>query len=899
MGALVNAVKKMLDTKDAIKQGTKDAMGAVDTIKHVESGEANKNIIRQQIPEPPDGFEVNADDVARAAGQAPETLERTTDRNFALKHLDQPEDIGALIDQVAEGGEGFMEQRRFKISNAETEISAQRLIDDGEVTHETLFNLPPGATANAEQATAARMLMVESANNIKASAERIVGKQAGDEEVIAFRKMVARHAAIQMHVQGLAAEAGRALQAWSITAQNPQIRAFQVDELMKRSGGKRQAERLARMMLDEDSLTGFNDLVDKAYQPKVSDAVLEVWINGLLSGPTTHAANITGNIIADVFSKAERLTAAGFGAVRTGIVNPTLSKVTGKQIGTDDRVYFGESGSQIMGWLAAYQDGLRTMKESLKSGDSQVDFMQKYEEQDYRAFTAKTFGAEQVPILGRGLDVIGEYYVRIPGRVLQAEDDFFKAMAYRGELQALAYRKAVQSGADDIGDEMARLLANPDTELHEAAMQQARVQTFTNNLGNMGGSQFQALANSNPALKVLTPFVRTPINLTKYAIHRSPLTAFAPTFWQDLAAGGARKDMAMARASMGAAISASVGLWVSDGTITGSGPSDPGLRNVMKAAGWQPNSIKIGDQYVSYNRLDPFGMIMGIHADAADMYRYATTEKQQEDIAMFMAVSVAENLTSKQYMRGISDVLNLINQPSGTKVEQYLGRLAGSAVPSWLNTITRSVDDTQRNARTDEGALESALAHIKKRTPGWSDDLPPFRNVWGEVQNADGILGPNFLSPLYRSKAKADQIGAEFIKHGVGIRQPSCILRKGGEQLDIAKQVPHEKGGEWACDDYRALVGDYRRKAAEQMIKSRKYKNAVGGVDMGSGSKSALLSKAITVATDKAKKDYVKRLDKRKDVDVRGLLKDSKARGQSVFGPLPKHLQDTGGGPTL
>ena len=74
----------------------------------------------------------------------------------------------------------------------------------------------------------------------------------------------------------------------------------------------------------------------------------------------------------------------------------------------------------------------------------------------------------------------------------------------------------------------------------------------------------------------------------------------------------ARRDLALGKliaGSMAMAVSADL---VMSGSITGAGPTNPKMRNIMRATGWQPYSIKVGDKYYAYNRLDPVGALLGL-----------------------------------------------------------------------------------------------------------------------------------------------------------------------------------------------------------------------------------------------------------------------------------------------
>ena len=66
------------------------------------------------------------------------------------------------------------------------------------------------------------------------------------------------------------------------------------------------------------------------------------------------------------------------------------------------------------------------------------------------------------------------------------------------------------------------------------------------NMRNAGGPW-------NPLTFVL-PFVRTPVNIARYAFERTPFAPLVGQWRADIAAGGARADLALARMSTGTAI---------------------------------------------------------------------------------------------------------------------------------------------------------------------------------------------------------------------------------------------------------------------------------------------------------------------------------------------------------
>jgi hypothetical protein len=56
----------------------------------------------------------------------------------------------------------------------------------------------------------------------------------------------------------------------------------------------------------------------------------------------------------------------------------------------------------------------------------------------------------------------------------------------------------------------------------------------------------------------------------------------------------------------------------------------PGKRRVQAAASWQPYSVKIGDTYYNYQRLQPVGTLIGMAADVAEVWDHMTEEESDK-----------------------------------------------------------------------------------------------------------------------------------------------------------------------------------------------------------------------------------------------------------------------------
>lgn len=654
--------------------------------------------------------------------------------NINLNRIASGDDVKDVIRETSAVAEDFVGARRGKMSLEETEDLANAM----GMTPEALTKRKVGEAFNAEEAVAARNLLVQSAESIKDLAIKAAGGTDGD--ILNFQEAMTRHMAIQEQVSGITAEAGRALSAFRITAAaNKEAKA--ISEFLDSMGGRTPIEDIARKLSDFDSPQQISKFMQEARKATTSDMVVEAWINGLLSGPQTHVTNIVSNTITSLLAAPlERGVAAA------------ISTVKGQK--GMDKVRFGEVGQKLFGFVQGAQDGVRAGARAFKT-EMPTNRAEKLEVAKHKAIPSKKF-----TIGGREIEVGGKQ-LRLPGRALTAADEFFKAIGYRQELNALAYRKAATEGlrGQAFKERIAELVENPTKQIREAATGTAEYQTFTKPLGEMGQG-VQKFANAHPAMKIPLTFIRTPVNIIKYAGERSPLAILSKEVRASLrgAEGGAVASEQWARMVTGSAVATAAGAVAMQDGLTGGGPKDPKERALWYLAGNQPYSIRIGEVNYSYARLEPFGVLFGVTADM-----YAASENLSDpdmaDIASLLTGSIAKNIVSKTWLKGPSDMIEAFNDPDRYGAN-YIRKLLGSVVPTGAAQIARVDDPYLREART-------ILDTLKSRLPGLSADLLPRRDVWGEPIKLEGSLGPDILSPVYLSKVNNDPVTQELLSIGV------------------------------------------------------------------------------------------------------------------------------------
>lgn len=272
------------------------------------------------------------------------------------------------------------------------------------------------------------------------------------------------------------------------------------------------------------------------------------------------------------------------------------------------------------------------------------------------------------------------------------------------------------------------------------------------------------MTQNHPWLKLVLPFVRTPTNLLKFAAERSPAAPLVREWRRDIRAGGAKRDLAVAKTMVGTGVMALAAQWAGSGTITGGGPADASAKAVMRAQGWQPYSFKLGDTYHSYARLDPFATTLGIVADAIDLQSHMI-EKERDHVGTLLLSSTLQNLSSKTWLSGVSDAASAIEDPN--KVQSFVGRMAGSiAVPGGIAQLARTIDPVQRDART-------ILDRVRARVPFASRGVEARRDIWGRAIVNEGGLGPDIMSPIRTSTERPDPASAAILNSGARATLPN------------------------------------------------------------------------------------------------------------------------------
>lgn len=647
--------------------------------------------------------------------------------NIRLDNLNTPEDVNQVLRDIASENQDFMPARRGVIS-----VTEQMDLADALGMDSTKLNMRKiGEAFNAEQIIAARKLLIQSATGLRELATKAANGSEAD--LMAYAEAKARHTMVQDQVSGVTAEAGRALAAFRSLEGSKEAKL--VGDFLQKQTGKDlfQLQAEAKMLSEMDTTAQVSKFVKDSQKPTFMDMVLEFRTAALLWGPKTHVKNALGNMITMVNSIAETGVAAGIGKIREAIAGAPV-----------ERVYASEVRARMFGAAQGAKDGAKLFAhaiqdENFQFGNSQIE----------------TNRVHAIP--GKAGEAIRGSF-----RALNASDAFSKALAYRQELNAIAYRIAEKEGlaGDDFNRRVTEVVQDPSESIMKQAMEYAEYQTYQNKLGPVGQS-FVNTVNKSKVLQIIFPFKKTPINITKYAGERTPLGLFSSEVRDNLSGknGDIARDTQAARLVWGTALIGAAYTMAMEGQITGGGPSDRKERAAWSLAGNQEYSVKVGDGWYSYGWAEPLSTIWGTAASMAELQKNGKMDEESADkLPLLLLGSINKNIISKSFLRGGNEAAQMLLDPD-RYAEKWGQNFVASFVPNLLSQQASAGDEYQREIHT-------TLDAIKNKIPGQRETLLPRRDIWGEPMSSGDSLGPDILSPIYENRLTQDPVNKALGKLG-------------------------------------------------------------------------------------------------------------------------------------
>jgi len=327
------------------------------------------------------------------------TVGDTVEINFA--HINSADDVKVVMQELADRKFPDIDKaRRGKRSHAETEAAADEINAFDVLLNKRAADPSVTKPLTTEETLAARCLWTSSSEKLLDLAE-LAATNPSEVNLFNFRRMVAVHEAVQKEVLAVRTETARALNAWKIPAGGGKEQMRSIENVLDQFGGADVSRDLAQRIasLRGGSLVNLDAVISRSVGARTRDAVIEAWINGLLSGPKTHLVNTMSNTSVIFMQMLERGTAARIG----------------KLLSSNEGVELGESMAQFYGMTSGLKDALVFAGRSLRTGESGFG-MGKIDIPRQGAISSEAFQISSSNWLGRSVDFIGSA-ARIPGRL--------------------------------------------------------------------------------------------------------------------------------------------------------------------------------------------------------------------------------------------------------------------------------------------------------------------------------------------------------------------------------------------------------------------------------------------------------------------------------------------------
>ena len=477
---------------------------------------------------------------------------------------------------------------------------------------------------------------------------------------------------------------------------------------------------------DPDKLDG---IIRKmmAERATIFDKAYEFWLNSILSGIPTHLANTMGNVSNVAYE-------LGVKRLAEAAINVAAKRKDGATFGE-----FKEM-CRAIDWKGAFERADRSFRLETITNTGKLD-------QTRTAIGGKT---------GRA--------IRYPSRLLRAADEFAKAIVQPVEAAAYAYREGTANKlkGEDLKTYIATQIQQEGSTANEFGHKRAMELTFQEEPGKAveqlirwreAGGVFGTL------LKFELPFIKTPANILRQGVRKSPVGAVNLAWQTGKALAGKRNFdgqyislMAEQLVAWGCVAMLAGGMDDDDDQpfLTGTSPRYGSAEQKFKANKLPPYSIRIGDNYYSYKRIEPLATGLAFIADGLDAFRRAKRGEDGTRIMKRLIGGVKQLVAEKSFLDSLGEINRVVSDPERSFM-QSITNFASSWMPNVVRqTINLWDDNVRENRSRAKGAewLEDQF-QITTNRMGITRGAPKL-DYFGREIKKDSLADSGPLWPLMR-----------------------------------------------------------------------------------------------------------------------------------------------------
>lgn len=213
----------------------------------------------------------------------------------------------------------------------------------------------------------------------------------------------------------------------------------------------------------------------------------------------------------------------------------------------------------------------------------------------------------------------------------------------------------------------------------------------------------------------------------------------------------ALKSEYIGRQLMGSAVVMGAGMMALSGNLTGNGPQDGAERKRMQDMGAKFNSIRIGNEWISYKGFEPFDSLLSLVGDVV----YQSTRVDQavtEDWFRKISFAISMNVANKTFLSGFEPLVSMLSGDEGAW-NRFLAMQVDSIIPltGARSLLSQAVTPQLKDVEND---MLSYLKNRNKFLYNGNEELKDLVDVYtGEpIRYSEPLVAAgNAFLPFFKS----------------------------------------------------------------------------------------------------------------------------------------------------
>lgn len=713
-------------------------------------------------------------------GKSIEEMSKTA--GFNLENLNTTQDVQRFIAQFANDNREAIDALRPTTTFVEAQAEAEKLLQSDEAIADMLKRgLTPKEAKDtmAVQIVAHRILLVNTSRQLMDTAQQAL--TTGDKYLkTKVLDLFDKYRMVHFSMRPLQTEAASATSLGRLMVQHDipiAGRMKMIDEALKLSGGEQSVDDMIAQ------LTTIKNIPDMQFVEKTTGEIAKASLNYRLQHAIGYAASanlmgvrsvlnaIAGNISNLTLGNAANFLGAGIGAVRR----------------SENGLRFRDAGREIYGQMMGIQELFVGAGKSLLARKNMMPGIPIETKIDLPLRGANPLNTEYLFGYDSSKSIFAKIFngagiaTGLPMKLIMPADYLTGFVAWRGRqhanAMALAEAKGLLKDTSDIGKQnLSKFMDSYAKIIDTDATAFAEEITLSKSINNIPGvGKVNAAMNEAPIARALFPFFKMTVNDTLQVLKYSP---FALASSRIAEKSPKEVDRILGAMGVGMAGTAFFTYLAHNGMVTGDTPQNPTMYRALKAKDgkWQPNSIKIGGNYYSLDKLGPLGAFLKMGAFLNSVQNYVSEEEYQQLVIAGIKATV-DSMTPENYIHNVGETMTalaeLVDTSKDSKAaEKLLLEFTKRMTPlgGVQTQLARSFDPvipSKEAYTTGMGSIEAFFAKAKVllqgRTPIWSKDVPPDVSVLGRVQLAPGGW-KGLLNPFASSPDSTDPLEQQLVE---------------------------------------------------------------------------------------------------------------------------------------